>query len=311
MLSLLQNIKSESVKIKPLTQEQLIIAVDRLTRFKETGEKYLRVFKEIIAANLISPKFKKSELDALDYAQLRDLAEYIFNGGEDKGVDCSINNYLKECENSLFNLDKETKKLLDNKINYAPVLPLVEARRGGSLKFPPRKIVLTEGITEEILLPEFARLCGYDFDTNGVHIISAGGKNQVVKYFYNLYESLKIPVFVLFDNDAIQSSKEIQPKLRKGDKIHLIESGEFEDLLPIPLIKKTLNYSLKNFYKVEERDLVQDLPMTKILGEFFRLNGLNEFKKADFAQLVKTNISTETEISAEIREIIKEIESLK
>ena len=69
----------EKIKIKPLTKDQLIISIDRLTRFKNTEVKYLRVFKEIILSNLILPKFKKQELDGIDYTVLRNFAERIIN----------------------------------------------------------------------------------------------------------------------------------------------------------------------------------------------------------------------------------------
>lgn len=59
------------MKIKPLTEEQLIISIDRLTRFKDTETKYLRVFKDIITNNLIEPKYKKSELDDWIMKQLK------------------------------------------------------------------------------------------------------------------------------------------------------------------------------------------------------------------------------------------------
>ena len=36
------------IKIKPLTKEQILISLDRLTRFKNPEIKYLRVFKDII-----------------------------------------------------------------------------------------------------------------------------------------------------------------------------------------------------------------------------------------------------------------------
>ena len=55
----------EDLKIKPLTTEQLIISVDRLTRFKETEVKYLRVFFDIITSNLLVPKYKKTELEKM------------------------------------------------------------------------------------------------------------------------------------------------------------------------------------------------------------------------------------------------------
>ena len=42
-----------NLKIKTLTIEQLIISADRLTIFKDTETKYMRVFKDIIINNLI------------------------------------------------------------------------------------------------------------------------------------------------------------------------------------------------------------------------------------------------------------------
>ena len=56
------------MKYKKLKKEQLLISIDRLTRFKPTEEKYLRVFKDIIISNLIEPKLKKSELENMDYS---------------------------------------------------------------------------------------------------------------------------------------------------------------------------------------------------------------------------------------------------
>ena len=67
------------MKIKPLSKEQLIISVDRLTRFKDPETKYLRVFKEIISTNLLEPKLKKKELDLLSYESLKNIAENIIN----------------------------------------------------------------------------------------------------------------------------------------------------------------------------------------------------------------------------------------
>ena len=90
-------------KVKPLTKEQLIISVDRLTRFKNTEVKYLRVFSDILTNNLISPKFKKSDLEAMDYEELKSWAEYIINYslevlGLDLDKDYSLNQRLFEYE---------------------------------------------------------------------------------------------------------------------------------------------------------------------------------------------------------------------
>ena len=66
-------------KIKPMTREQIIIAIDRLTRFKPTIDKYLRVFKETILNNLITPNFKKKDLEEMSFLEISNLATEIFN----------------------------------------------------------------------------------------------------------------------------------------------------------------------------------------------------------------------------------------
>ena len=105
------------MKIKQLTKEQLTISIDRLTRFKETETKYLRVFKDIITNNLIEPKIKKHELDEMDYENLKNIAENIINSSvPNEPNDFQINQNLYEYENSVFNLNENCQKLVKNKI---------------------------------------------------------------------------------------------------------------------------------------------------------------------------------------------------
>lgn len=316
------------MNIKPLTKEQIIISIDRLTRFKEPEIKYLRVFKEIILNNLIEPKFKKSELEEMSYEQIRDYAQLVINFSIGKeSDDTQINQRLYDYENSIFKINHQTQNLLRNKINYSAIIDLLPQDIPNNLKFlkslstsnfkqerikegfcfPIEKIILCEGITEEILLPRFAKICGYDFDKNGIYIVSAGGKNQVVKYFYNFADCLKIPIFILLDNDAKDNLKQIQPKLRPIDKVHLLKSGEFEDLLPNNLIIKTLNYATKNISIAPIEEIEKYGSKVEFLEEFFKHRGLHEFKKSEFAQEVKTNIQNMNDISNEIKEIIEEI----
>lgn len=326
------------MKFKKLTKEQLIISFDRLTRFKNTKEKYLRVFSDILVSNLIEPKFKKSDIENLDYALISEYVSIIIN--ESLGCntgDLSINNILKVYENSIFNNDIDTQSLLDNKINYNKLLYLLdkeiplnlkwlkevieifnkgqfvdlkvfkEHRNKKLLKYPIEKVLLVEGITEEILLPIFSKFLGCDFDSNGVQIIAAGGKNQVVKMYYKLSKELNIPIFILLDKDAEENINQIIPRLRRQDKIHLVSCGEFEDLMPKSLIVKTVNSHFKNFLSITESDLDLECSTVKILEELFKTKGLHEFKKAEFANLVKNNINSEEDISSEIRTIIREI----
>lgn len=320
-------------KVKPLTKSQIIISIDRLTRFKNTETKYLRVFKDILTQNLIEPKFKKTDLEKMDYSELRNWAEFVINyslemAGLTLENDYLINQKLLNYENSVFENNKNVQELMNNKINYKACLSYIDekspknllwlknleissdirkSRFDNSLRFPVEKVVIAEGATEETLLPEFAKRCGYDFDKEGIYILSAGGKNQVVKLYYQLVESLKLPIFVLLDKDAKENLEEIQPKLRDIDKIHLLNCGEFEDLLPIKLVERTLDYELKNISMLEKEKLNEDIPRVKFLEEVFKTRGMHEFKKVEFAQMVKKNIKHEEDISPEVVEIIDEI----
>ncbi|MEE0495947.1 MAG: ATP-dependent endonuclease [Cyanobacteriota bacterium] len=320
-------------KVKPLTKSQIIISIDRLTRFKNTETKYLRVFKDILTQNLIEPKFKKTDLEKMDYSELRNWAEFVINyslemAGLTLENDYLINQRLLNYENSVFENNKNVQELLNNKINYKACLSYIDekspknllwlknleissdirkSRFDNSLRFPVEKVVIAEGATEETLLPEFAKRCGYDFDKEGIYILSAGGKNQVVKLYYQLVESLKLPIFVLLDKDAKENLEEIRPKLRDIDKIHLLDCGEFEDLLPIKLVERTLDYELKNISMLEKEKLNEDIPRVKFLEEVFKTRGMHEFKKVEFAQMVKKNIKHEEDISPEVVEIIDEI----
>lgn len=320
-------------KVKPLTKSQIIISIDRLTRFKNTETKYLRVFKDILTQNLIEPKFKKTDLEKMDYSELRNWAEFVINyslemAGLTLENDYLINQRLLHYENSVFENNKNVQELLNNKINYKACLSYIDekspknllwlknleissdirkSRFDNSLRFPVEKVVIAEGATEETLLPEFAKRCGYDFDKEGIYVLSAGGKNQVVKLYYQLVESLKLPIFVLLDKDAKENLEEIQPRLRDIDKIHLLDCGEFEDLLPIKLVERTLDYELKNISMLEKEKLNEDIPRVKFLEEVFKTRGMHEFKKVEFAQMVKKNIKHEEDISPEVVEIIDEI----
>lgn len=321
----------KNLKVKPLTKEKLIISIDRLTRFKQG--KYLRVFCDVITGNLIEPKYKKNDLENIKAETLRDLAEYIINYSlQNLGLrqenDFSINQKLYEYENSVFELDQYTKTLINNKIDYKSFIKLIDKNSAKNLKwlkalnsdknieqiraeeelcFPIKMILIVEGATEETLLPEFAKLLHYNFDKNGIYVIPAGGKNQVVKTYYKLAETLKLPMFVLLDKDAEENIKEITPRLRKNDKIHLLKCGEFEDLLPPDLINRTIKDEFGNISIVENDLLQKDEKRVKILEEFFKTRGMHDFKKAEFASMIKAHIQTPSDVTEEITEIIKEI----
>jgi len=310
------------MKYKNLTREQLQISFDRLTRFKLTKDKYFRVFSEIILSNLLEPSYKKNELVKMNTKELTSLAEMIINSSlkalfpnPEQQINLKINDIIKKCENSMFVNDTETQEYLNNQINYSLATNLIDEsspinlrwlklisteeelitlRESKGLKFPIEKVLLVEGITEEILLPAFSKYLGYDFFKKGIQIIPAGGKNQVVKMYYELRNNLKIPIFVLLDRDADENISQIRPCLRNLDKI---------------LIIKTVNSELSNFSSISELDFDNSIPNAKNLENIFKIKGLHEFKKSEFAKLVKDNISQDSDISEEIRLIITELQN--
>ncbi len=321
-------------KIKPLTIEQILISLDRLTRFKEPEKRYVRVFGDIITSNLIEPKYKKTDIEGMDFSLMRDLATEVINFSlEAAGLvleqDFSINQQLLDYEKSIFQVDLNQEILLKNKINYRAAVNLISddavfnlrwlkslacgkccvQNRAANL-YPVEKVLLVEGITEEILLPKFAKILNYDFKKKGVFVISAGGKNQVVKYFYRFAQCLKIPIFVLLDSDAQENYEQIMPRLRENDFVHVISKGEFEDILPKALVKKTVNYEMENISTGDLAKLDSGNSTVEFLEEFFRNRGLHEFKKAEFATFVGENIQDEFDVSPEIREVLEKLRKL-
>ena len=183
-----------------------------------------------------------------------------------------------------------------------------DTRKEFSTLYPVSKVVLVEGITEEILLIEFAKFLDCDFKKEGIYVLGAGGKNQVAKKYYKLIEEIKIPVFILLDCDASETYDLIFPKLRKTDEIYKIKSGEFEDILSKNLIKNALNYHFQENLQTQDNN-IQEGHTVDCLSEYYKNNGWGEFKKADFAKIIREYLqkTKNPPISEELSLIINKI----
>lgn len=339
---MIKDIDTTKIKFLPISQENLVLSLDRLTRFKSPEIKYYRVFTDILCRYLLYPKFSKNEIQQLDATLIKDYVETIWNTSvvkfePEENINHKLNNLLvKEiCNtykitpklNELININiningvikiaQKLKSYEDLPVNLKYLIKLNEAndtaiklREKYNLLFPVEKVVLCEGITEEILLPEFAKLCGYDFNKNGVKLLGAGGKNQVVKLYCELKDELKLPVFILLDADAKSSAEAVSTVLRSFDSIYLIQHGEFEDIFSLNLIKRTINNRYKNICESTIADFKQNEPMTKILSEFFRIHELGDFQKAEFARELSNNLKYDTDLTNEIKVIINKIKEL-
>lgn len=328
------------MKYKKIEKSYFKVILDRLFRLKPASQRYNRVFDDILNKYLIKQNSDLLNLSHINTSEKIKLVSEIFNfsAGETSFDNSKIYNYIKKEEQRLFKDNEQSKLYLEAKLDYIGALELIKdekdlklnikqmlyiknsgdepktLRKKYSLLYPVEKILLCEGATEEILLEEFCKICGYDFKKEGVYVIGAGGKNQVARKYYEMTEEFKIPVFVLLDSDAKATKELIEPRLRKKDKIYIIKSGEFEDIIPKELIINALNSRYKNSYNCCKEDFHKGEKTTKELHEIFKQNGFGEYKKAEFAKTLRefilNNPPKSQELSEEIEIITNEIKTL-
>ena len=328
-------------KYKLMTSDELFRALERLTRPIHPDIKFGRAIETVFVNNVLSPKYNLKKIQDIDIELKTTLFEKIWNDSVE--YLCKKNNlnfvadYTLNC--ILFEEDKRTFFVEDNhpyfrmNINISSLLQLPcplknsplnlsrleiysstmdskKLRQEKSLHFPIEKFLIVEGITEEILLPSFADILGYNFDKNGVHLISAGGKNQIARWYIQNKDIIRLPIFILLDADAIEVQQLLLPQLKQKDKIYLIKSGEFEDIIPEKAIKKTINETFKNEFNIVMADIRSNEPMCKVLQELMRTHGVGDFKKADFAKRVNEILQRNKWVSEEIENIIYKIKEI-
>ncbi|MGQ9702845.1 MAG: ATP-dependent nuclease [bacterium] len=99
--------------------------------------------------------------------------------------------------------------------------------------FFAKKVVIVEGETEEYALPIYANALGYSFDSNGVSIISAGGKNELDRLF-RVFNEFAIPSYIIFDGDKGKDTDRNSGELTK----RLLEMfNENADSYPVTAVK--------------------------------------------------------------------------
>lgn len=335
------NLNSD-LKFKYLSEQDLIISLDRLTRFKNPEIKYRRVFYDIILRHLTFPSVSKHKLDEISASDVKSCVETIWNQSVQKLYPSEAEKFsTKDLDDIKFEItDDYTKTLMSANLSIAPIIvhskqdnfPLNlkflkifynnyskndyiqsianKIRKDEKTLFPVQKLILTEGITEEILLPKFAEVFGFDFNENGIYILATGGKSKVLSIYAELKYILKIPVFVLLDNDAEPVYNDVCSVLRDCDKAYLIKSGEFEDILPKNLIKKAfveMNYDTN---PPTDEELQSDIKTCKTLEDMCKSRGLGEFRKAHFAKAVHDCLNDKSYITEEVDTILTTIKNL-
>lgn len=298
-----------NIKFKPISEDKLLFYTEKLFKFKKPTLKIKKVFLDIINKYLISPKLNLDYYILNNIDETVNIVETVWNSSvyEIYKKDYEYSNVLVDDLNSIFVLSDYEKKMFGAKIILKPLLEKLKLE----IKIPTtKKLILTEGITEQLLLPRFAQVYGYDFSKNNVQLVQAGGKNQVAKYYLDYINYVKIPIVILLDNDAKQIYDILSPKIRKTDKMILLPNGEFEDLLLSSLIKKAINSNFKNVVQIELSDIDKNISKVEALEKLYRVKCLGDFQKGEFAKLVQKSISNKTHLSKSIvnlLEIIKKV----
>ena len=327
----------DKIKFKNLTKDELIISLDRLSRFKLPEIAYKRVIYSIISKNLISPKYSKEELNNLPTERVVYLFEKIWNesvysiyGKKYKPSSSKALQYL--VKSTYKNFDETVILLVKSKIIIEPILSeldydlsvcnlkylikcfnaknfdeISQLIKKYELKFPIRKLLIVEGITEEKLLPVFAKKLGCDFDKAGIFVLGAGGKSKSPSLYMELKDKLKIPVVFLFDKDAEEIAKSLEKNILSKDKIIVIKQGEFEDILSLNLLKRTLNSEYEPITKLTIEELKQSNRMCENIEEFYKRRHLGEFKKAKLSKMIAENIKYSSDISEEVKSLINQV----
>lgn len=316
------------MKFKQIPNDYFVTILDRLTRFEPAYKRYSRVFDDII--NKFSLEVKAKDLNLSEKIQ---LAETIFNASVEQNNNFYINDTLAELEEKYFNFNQESYQYLSTRLNISSMLDkipenvnlpkniiwlkeiiknktnILKLREEKSLLYPLEKIILCEGQTEYVLLQTVFSLFNIDLDKLGFITIPAGGKNQVARKYYEMIEYTKLPFFILLDKDALAIKELIEPKLCHQDNIYIIQSGEFEDLIPKKILKNTINTIHSSGFNCIYDDFCDDNSMVQNLENIYKKYGFGEFKKAKFAlelkEYIKNNCSNADFANSEIKDIIK------
>jgi hypothetical protein len=330
-----------------LTEDELKINFERLTRFKYPPERLLRVYCDIIVKNVIEPKISKKRFQNLNFLETEKLASIIWNSSiDEKKADKSIHHSIINKDLEVFEIKKTLEDILCTNLpdefcfdeikkysffeefkiqktdfaenfSYEKLYEIIrnknvfEFEKSNNNLYKAKLLIIAEGVTEELLLKKIGCIWHLDFEKYGIKIHGAGGKNQAVKEYNEMKDRLKIPILVLFDSDAEENAELIKKIIRKKDSVYRIKQGEFEDLLSDKLIVNSINNQFKMNLKIGLDEIAKnDIRRTTLLSELWRDKGLGDFKKAEFAKIILQNASSKEDFHAEVDEIINQIKKM-
>ena len=121
---MIKDIDFSKIKFIPASPEDLILALDRLTRFKYPEIKYYRVFSELLCKYFKEPRLSKNQIKDMDTAVLKRLVEIFWNESVSKYTpavksDKQLNELLLKEIYDTYNLSQEVSVTLESEIECA------------------------------------------------------------------------------------------------------------------------------------------------------------------------------------------------
>jgi putative ATP-dependent endonuclease of the OLD family len=141
--------------------------------------------------------------------------------------------------------------------------------------FFARLLILVEGETEELCIPEYLRETGIDCDALGISVVSVQGKSQIPKY-WRLYSKFQIPIIAVVDNDNTEGKQRSNEQLAScfnvvpNDLLNdvqgakHIESNRGCDLIVVEVdfescIKAQVGAEAYNAFETEAKNLIKPI----------------------------------------------------
>lgn len=94
--------------------------------------------------------------------------------------------------------------------------------------FFARHVILVEGDTEKLALPEYARRLSLDLDRSGCSVVEVGGKRSLLT-FAEIVASFAIPLTVVFDTDSSYLSKhQKKDETEYNKKLHALAASTIQ-----------------------------------------------------------------------------------
>jgi len=99
--------------------------------------------------------------------------------------------------------------------------------------FFAKRVILVEGDTEKLALPEYAKRMGIDLDREGVSLVEVGGKKSL-PLFVSVIRALGLPMMVLFDEDSSDFDRKDKDKEQEFNEMLM---GSANDSISVQMFK--------------------------------------------------------------------------